>query len=132
MNVFSCIHSKPINIRWVRTGSHPYEKLMSSIVLYPVLYEYKNVQFIHYTMREITNINLFLDPRKLAVTSPVLCIFAPATEQNNIPPCQQLPPTPTCPPPPATSTCPTASCCSSTSRSKRLQPTTGSTDLSRL
>ena len=34
----------PINIRWIRTGSHPYEKKMSSIVLYLVFYEYKNVQ----------------------------------------------------------------------------------------
>ena len=33
--------SKPINIRWIRTGLHPYEKIMSSIVLYPVFYKYK-------------------------------------------------------------------------------------------
>ena len=33
-----------IRIRWIGTGSHPYEKTMSSIVLYPVFYEYRNVQ----------------------------------------------------------------------------------------
>ena len=33
-----------IRIRWIGTGSHPYEKSMSSIVLYPVFYEYRNVQ----------------------------------------------------------------------------------------
>ncbi len=38
------LYSKPIYIWWIRTGSHPYEKTMSSIVLYPVFYEYKNVQ----------------------------------------------------------------------------------------
>ena len=37
----SCIHSNPINIRWIRSGSHPYEKSMSSIVLYPVFYKFK-------------------------------------------------------------------------------------------
>ena len=31
-NFISRIHSKPINIRWIRTGSHPFEKMMSSIV----------------------------------------------------------------------------------------------------
>ena len=41
---FSRIHSKPNNIPWIRTGSHPYEKIMSSIVLYPVFYTHKNVQ----------------------------------------------------------------------------------------
>ena len=41
-NLLSRIHLKPINIRWIRIGSHPYEKKpMSSIVLYPVSYEYK-------------------------------------------------------------------------------------------
>ena len=39
LTIFSRIHTKPINIRWNRTGSHPYEKVMSSIVLYPVFYE---------------------------------------------------------------------------------------------
>ena len=44
-NVFSRIHLKPINVRWIRTGCHPYEKTnMSNIVLHPVFYEYKNVQ----------------------------------------------------------------------------------------
>ncbi len=33
-----------IRIRWIGTGSHPYEKTMSSIVFYPAFYEYKNVQ----------------------------------------------------------------------------------------
>ena len=33
-----------IRIRWIGTGSHPYEKTMSSIVLYPAFYEYKNLQ----------------------------------------------------------------------------------------
>ncbi len=33
-----------IRIRWTETGSHPYEKTMSSVVLYPAFYEYKNVQ----------------------------------------------------------------------------------------
>ena len=42
--VISRIHSKPINIWWIRTGSHPYDNIMSSIVLYSVFYEYKNVQ----------------------------------------------------------------------------------------
>ena len=40
----SRIYSKPINIQWIRTGSDPYEKTMSSIVVYPVFYEYRNVQ----------------------------------------------------------------------------------------
>ena len=31
-------------IRWIGTGSHPYEKTMCSIVLYTAFYEYKNVQ----------------------------------------------------------------------------------------
>ena len=35
---FSRIHSKLIKIRWITTGSHPYEKIMSCIVLYPVFY----------------------------------------------------------------------------------------------
>ena len=43
-NIFSRIHSKPILIWWIRTGSYPYEKTMSSIVLYPAFYENKNVQ----------------------------------------------------------------------------------------
>ena len=29
LTIFSRIHSKPINIRWIRIGSHPYEKIMS-------------------------------------------------------------------------------------------------------
>ena len=41
---FSRIHSKPINIRLIRTGSHSYEKTMSCMVLYTVFYKYKNVQ----------------------------------------------------------------------------------------
>ena len=44
LKYFSRIHSKPINVQWIRTGSHPYEKIMSIIVLYPAFYEYKNVQ----------------------------------------------------------------------------------------
>ena len=41
-NKFSRINLKLIDI--IRTGSHPYEKVMSSIVLHPVFYEYKNVR----------------------------------------------------------------------------------------
>ena len=41
---FYRIASKPINIRCIRTGSQSNGKIMSSIVLYPVFYEYKNVQ----------------------------------------------------------------------------------------
>ena len=37
----SRIHSKPIDIRWIKTGSHPYEKTMFTIELYPVFYKYK-------------------------------------------------------------------------------------------
>ena len=33
-----------IRIRWIGIDSHPYEKTMTSIVLYPAFYEYKNVQ----------------------------------------------------------------------------------------
>ena len=33
-----------IRNRWIRTGSHQYEKTMPGIVLYTVFYEYKNVQ----------------------------------------------------------------------------------------
>ena len=33
LNLFSRIASKPIDIRWIRTGSQPYLKFMSSIVL---------------------------------------------------------------------------------------------------
>ena len=69
INIFSRIHSKPINIRWIRTSSHPYEKIMSSIVLYPVFYEYKMYNHkiktilhprnaVYNTMREITIIIL--------------------------------------------------------------------------
>ena len=32
-----------IRIRWIRTGSHPCKKTMSSIALYPAFYEYKDV-----------------------------------------------------------------------------------------
>ena len=35
---FSLIHSKPINIQWIRTVSHPCEKIMFSIVLHPAYY----------------------------------------------------------------------------------------------
>ena len=35
----SRIHSKLIIIRWIKTGFHPAEKVMSSIVLYPVFYK---------------------------------------------------------------------------------------------
>ena len=28
-----------IQIRWIGTGSHPHEKSMSSIILYPAFYE---------------------------------------------------------------------------------------------
>ena len=37
--LLSRIASKPINIWWIRTGSHPYEKIMSRIVLYPAFEE---------------------------------------------------------------------------------------------
>ena len=30
------LYSLETNIRWIRTGFHPYEKTMSSIVFYPV------------------------------------------------------------------------------------------------
>ena len=42
-NYYSSGASKPINIRWIRTGSQPLLKIMLSIVSYPVFYEYKNV-----------------------------------------------------------------------------------------
>ena len=35
----SRIHSKLIIIWWIKTGSHPSEKIMSSILLYPVFYK---------------------------------------------------------------------------------------------
>ena len=35
-----------IRIRWIKTGSHPYEKTMPSIELYPVFYEYKKLDLI--------------------------------------------------------------------------------------
>ncbi len=34
--------SKRINIRWIRTGSQPYRKIMYIILYYPVFYEYLN------------------------------------------------------------------------------------------
>ena len=37
---------KPINIRWIRTGSQKYWKIMSNIVLYPVFYELKKMVLI--------------------------------------------------------------------------------------
>ena len=37
----SSIASKPINICWIRTGSQAYCKIMYSILLYLVFYEYK-------------------------------------------------------------------------------------------
>ncbi len=40
----SSMASKPINIPWIRNGSQPYWKIMYSIVLYPVFYEYKKEQ----------------------------------------------------------------------------------------
>ena len=43
----SRVHSKQINIRWIRPGSHPYGKTMSSIELYPAFYEYENVQSLY-------------------------------------------------------------------------------------
>ena len=45
-NVISCIHSKPINIQWIITGSHPNENNMYSIVFYHVFYKYKNYVLI--------------------------------------------------------------------------------------
>ena len=48
-----------IRIRWIKTGSYPSEKTMSSIVLYPAFYSY-NCTFlyprkdVYNTMREIT------------------------------------------------------------------------------
>ena len=36
----SSIGSKQINIGWIRTGSQPFWKIMYSIVLYPVFYEF--------------------------------------------------------------------------------------------
>ena len=39
------IYSKLINIWWIRTCSHPYEENVSTIVLYPVFYEYKKTVF---------------------------------------------------------------------------------------
>ncbi len=47
-HLFYRIHSKPINIQWIRTGSRPYEKIMSSIVLYPVFCEYKKITIIRF------------------------------------------------------------------------------------
>ena len=44
VTIISCIASKPIYIRWIRTGSQPYGKIMSSIVLYKVFFEYKKIQ----------------------------------------------------------------------------------------
>ena len=38
---YSRIHTKPINVRWIRTGSHPYKNIMFGIVLCPVFYKYK-------------------------------------------------------------------------------------------
>ena len=37
----SSMASKPLNIRWIRTGFHPYCEIFYLIVLYPVFYEYK-------------------------------------------------------------------------------------------
>ena len=34
--------SKLFKFRWIKTGSHPYKKTLSSIVLQLVFYEYKN------------------------------------------------------------------------------------------
>ncbi len=42
--LFSSMASKPINIQWIRPGSQPYLKIMYHIVLYPVFYEYENIQ----------------------------------------------------------------------------------------
>ena len=42
---FSRIHSKPINIRWIGTGSRPCEKTMSSVVLYLVFYDYTKYNY---------------------------------------------------------------------------------------
>ena len=39
-NVFFRMASKPIKIRWIRTGSHPYLKIMYSIVLQTISHEY--------------------------------------------------------------------------------------------
>ena len=41
--VFSLIHSKHFNIRWIKNSSY-YKKNMSSIILYPVFYKYKNLK----------------------------------------------------------------------------------------
>ena len=43
-NLSSCITSKPFKIRWIRSGSQPYRKIMLSNVLYPVFYEYRKLQ----------------------------------------------------------------------------------------
>ena len=44
VKTYSSIALKPINIRWIRMGSKSHWKIMYRIVLYPVVYEYKNVQ----------------------------------------------------------------------------------------
>ena len=41
--LISGIHSKPINIQWIRTSSHP-KKLC--LAFYPVFYEHKNCTII--------------------------------------------------------------------------------------
>ena len=38
--------SKLINIRWIRTSSKPYWKIMYRIVSYPVFYEDKNAPLV--------------------------------------------------------------------------------------
>ena len=39
---FSCMATKPINIRWIRTGSQPYWKTMYSLVLQTIFHAYQN------------------------------------------------------------------------------------------
>ena len=39
---FSSMASKPIDIRWTRTGSQPYWKIMYSIVLQIISHKYKD------------------------------------------------------------------------------------------
>ena len=59
-NVISCIHSKPNNIQWTITGSHPNENNMYSIVFYHVFYKYKNYVLISLPVHSGTQTGLIV------------------------------------------------------------------------
>ena len=74
---FSRIHSKVMKIPWVTTGSHPYQKIMSCIVLYPVFYLFyvNNQEYLLVTNQMWWNKQILLHQRSWVIWHWMTCNY---------------------------------------------------------